>query len=217
MKAPAHDLRSSPLARAGAALYDFMNEPVERRLLGERRRQLLQDVRGNVLEVGAGTGADLPRFPRVTGLHIVLIDPSAAMLARARRRAQRLGLAVEFHQASGEALPLADESFDAVVFTLSLCTIPDPDKALAEARRVLRPEGSLLLMEHVRAGEPRLARWQDRLEPVWKLFLGCHPNRDTRKAVEAAGFRFEDVQQRLDPDIPIAIVRPQLSGTARRA
>lgn len=129
------------------------------------RRRLLAAVRGRVLDVGAGTGANLPRYPR-DAAEVVLLDPSPGMLERARRRATEIGALTQNREGRAEALPFADESFDTVVFTLSLCTIPDPDAALRQARRVLRPDGRLLVLEHVRAWRrasgpeiaPRVAR-----------------------------------------------------------
>ncbi len=139
------------------------------------------------------------------------------MLHRAMRRAERLGLRAEFHEASAEQLPFPDGSFDTVVFTLSLCTIPRPERALSEAWRVLRPAGRLLALEHVRAREPRLASWQGRVSPLWKVVAGgCHLDRDTRRSIEAAGFVLDAVEETLETGIALPLVRPQLFVVAHR-
>ena len=201
-----------------AALYDLATAGMERQVLGAHRRRLLAAARGRVLDVGAGTGANLPHYPRDRVSELVLLDPSPGMLHRARRRASDLGWEVQILETRAEHLPFGDETFDAVVFTLSLCTIPDPAGALQEARRVLRRNGRLLVLEHVRAREPGLATWQDRLTPLWKAVGGgCHPNRDTRAAIEAAGFTFESVEEFRERRIPVPIVQPELIGTARLA
>ncbi|HSR26229.1 MAG TPA: methyltransferase domain-containing protein [Candidatus Eisenbacteria bacterium] len=203
--------------RVGAALYDLLNARLDQRLFGDRRRRLLAVARGRVLDVGAGTGANLPHYRKdqVTGL--VLLDVGRGMLARAGARADGLGVPVELRLASAERLPFADASFDTVVFTLSLCSIPDPIRALREAGRALKPGGKLLVLEHVRAQDPGLARWQDRLTPLQKaLGSGCHPNRDTRRSIEAAGFVLESVEEWLETRVPVPWTRPWLQAVASR-
>ena len=201
-----------------AAGYDRVTAGLERQIFAAQRRRLLEAAGGRVLEVGAGTGANLPHYPRDRVSELVLLDPSPGMLHRARRRASDLGWKVEVLERRAEHLPFRDESFDTVVFTLALCTIPDPARALRTARRVLRRDGSLLVLEHVRAREPGLAAWQDRLTPLWKTIAGgCHPNRDTRATIEAAGFAFESAEEFRERRIPVPIVQPELIGTAHRA
>ena len=147
------------------------------------RRWVASRAHGVVVELGAGTGANLEWYRDVDRL--VLVEPSPAM----RKRLIPHAGAAEVVDATADALPLPDASVDAVVGTLVLCSVPDLPAALAEVRRVLRPGGSLLLLEHVRAADPGTARWQDRLDPAWRhLAQGCHPNRDTVAAVEDAGF-----------------------------
>lgn len=178
--------------RLFAAVYDRLNAPFEREVLGPRRAGLLAGLSGDVLDVGAGTGANLPHLPATA--RVVATEPDPAMRRRLVAKAARRLTPVGVDAAAAEALPYPDASFDAVVFTLVLCTVSDPARALAEARRVLRPDGRLVVLEHVR-GDGRLARWQDRLTPLWtRLVAGCHPNRDTRGAVEQAGFRFVHVE-----------------------
>jgi ubiquinone/menaquinone biosynthesis C-methylase UbiE len=203
--------------RVSAAVYDRMNDGMERKVVGERRRRLLEAAHGRVLDVGAGSGANLPHYPMDRVGELVLLDPGRGMLARARRRAEALSLSVELREASAEQLPFEDESFDTVVFTWSLCTIPDPIRALSEARRVLRPDGTLLAMEHVRAREPGLARWQARINPIWNVIgSGCHLDRDTRRSIEGAGFALESVEEGLETRISLPLVQPHLQVVARK-
>src|SRR2546421_214501 len=191
--------RSHLLGRVYAAGYDVFDSKAERGVLGERRQELLTQAGGRVLEIGVGTGANLAHYPREAGLELVAIDPDPGMLARAKRRAAQLGMAVELHQTGAYPLAFPDASFDTVVCTLCLCTIPDPARALGEARRVLRPRGRLPFLEHVRAKEPDLARWQDRLAPPWKILgRGCHPHRDIRAAIEASAFSFQRIPEGLE-------------------
>ena len=117
------------------------------------------------------------------------------MREKLRPKLSQARVPVEVSDAEAQELPFADDSFDAVVSTLVLCTVPDQQAALAEIRRILRPGGTLFFMEHVR-GEGTMARWQDRIEPLWmRLFAGCHPNRDSVAAIEAAGFRLESFER----------------------
>jgi ubiquinone/menaquinone biosynthesis C-methylase UbiE len=167
-----------------------------------------------VLEIGAGTGFNLPHYPAAID-ELVITEPAAGMLRRAKKRAAAVGRSVRAVQASSERLPFEDASFHTVVSTLVLCSVEDQDAAVAEVRRVLKRDGRLLFVEHVRAGEPRLARWQDRLERPWGLVAGgCHPNRPTLQAIEAGGFEVEELERGELPRSP-AIVRPLISGYAR--
>jgi SAM-dependent methyltransferase len=198
--------------RIFAALYDRLGRRAERGALGARRRELLRDADGRVLEVGAGTGANLPHYPAIREL--VLAEPDAAMRRRIGPRLGGLAFPVDLIDAAAEELPLPDASVDAVVSTFVLCSVDDPSRALAEARRVLRPGGRLLFIEHVRA-QGRAARWQDGLVPVWRLLAaGCHPNRDSVGAIRRAGFAVTALR-RVD-DVPAPpLARPIVAGVAQ--
>ncbi|HEY8424551.1 MAG TPA: methyltransferase domain-containing protein [Limnochordales bacterium] len=199
--------------RLFAALYDLLAPAAETAYYAARRAEIAGGATGRVLEIGAGTGANLPHYPAEAVL--VAVEPNAHMLRRARRKAAGHGRGATWVQAAAEALPFADESFDTVVSTLVLCSVTDPEVAARELWRVLRPGGTLRLVEHVRAEDPALARWQDRVTPVWRLIgAGCHPNRPTLAILERAGF--VTVQARLEPFGP-APVRPHVVAVLRKA
>jgi ubiquinone/menaquinone biosynthesis C-methylase UbiE len=199
--------------RGFAALYDRMLAGTEDAGLREMRRELLGRAHGRTIDIGAGTGANIDLFPGEVD-ELVLAEPSPHMAKRLRRRADSAGRPAQVVEAPAEQLPFAGESFDTAVFTLVLCTVPDPDAALREAARVLRPGGRLLFLEHVRAQSPRTARWQDRLMRPWRfLGAGCHCNRDTESAIERAGLRVEALERGRMPKAP-PIVRPLIRGVA---
>jgi ubiquinone/menaquinone biosynthesis C-methylase UbiE len=146
----------------------------------------------------------------------VALEPGPGMRARASHAAQAVREPVEVIDGTAEHLPFPDAAFDTVVASLVLCTVPDLAQTLAEARRVLRPGGTLRFYQHVRADDPRLARWQDRLERPWGwLAGGCHPNRDVMAAIAAAGFHVLE-QERFDFQLMPPLVRPHVLGVARR-
>jgi ubiquinone/menaquinone biosynthesis C-methylase UbiE len=165
----------------------FMNTKGTR----EERKGSLADVTGTVLEVGFGSGLNLPYYQK-TVTKVVGVDPSHASAHLARKRIAASSFPVEFVGLSAEKLPVADASFDSVVSTFTLCTIPDVAGALAEMRRALKPEGRFYFVEHGRADDPRVARWQDRLNGIeQKVFGGCHLNRDISALIRQAGFEIE--------------------------
>jgi ubiquinone/menaquinone biosynthesis C-methylase UbiE len=181
-----------------------------------KRHELLSRARGRTVEIGSGTGLNVDHYgPEVSEL--VLTEPDPHMMRRLRERAQESSRPVEAVQAPAEDLPFEDGSFDTATLVYVLCTVPDVDAALTEIARVLKPDGRLLFIEHVRSPDPGLARWQDRLHGPWKLFAnGCHCNRDTVAAIEASPLRVAELERDEIPKVP-ALVRPMVIGTARAA
>jgi ubiquinone/menaquinone biosynthesis C-methylase UbiE len=167
-------------------LYDLGMALADARGLGRWRRWLVGGAAGRVLEVGCGTGRNLPLYP--PSARPVAVDPEWENLLRARRRAP----AVPLVQARAEALPFCGGAFETAVASLVFCSVDDPGAGLAEVRRVLAPGGALRMIEHVRARRPWAARLQDLVQPLWtRATGGCRPNRDTERAVEGARFRIE--------------------------
>jgi ubiquinone/menaquinone biosynthesis C-methylase UbiE len=167
-------------------LYDIICSLVERGGLRRWRQHLVAGARGRVLDLGSGTGRNLPLLPG--GTNAVALDISLEALQRGRRRSAAVSLVV----ASAEALPFRGDTFDTVLSGLVFCSIDDPLRALEEIKRVLRAEGELRMLEHVRSTVPWRARLQDLLQPLWtRAAGGCRPNRDTERAVEAAGLRID--------------------------
>jgi ubiquinone/menaquinone biosynthesis C-methylase UbiE len=199
--------------RIFAAGYDTFQATMERNFMGKLRDEMLADATGRVIEIGAGTGVNLEHYPRsIDGL--VCTEPEEPMARRLRRKAVGSGLDVEVVEAPAESLPFEDDSFDTAVTTLVLCTVTDPAASLGEVARVLRPGGRLIFIEHVRAPDPGLAKWQDRLHPLWVRFgHGCHCNRATLEAIEASPLRVESHRRGRIPKAP-PIVRPLLTGVA---
>jgi ubiquinone/menaquinone biosynthesis C-methylase UbiE len=202
--------------RAFSAAYDRGFKGAEDAGLREMRRELLAQARGRVLELGAGTGLNLGHYPQ--GIEsLTMVEPDPHMTKQLRDKLGQSGRTAEVSvvEAPGESLPFPDGSFDSVVVTLVLCTVPDQAATLAEIKRVLAPGGQLLFLEHVRAHSPELAKWQDRLEGPWKFLAdGCRCNRDTVAAISAAGFAVADVDRGSLPKMP-TIIRPLATGSAR--
>lgn len=153
------------------------------------RTRVIGAAEGRVLEIGIGSGLNLPLYGAQVR-SVIGLEPSSALLHMARGRAATASVPIELLEASAEAVPLDTGSIDTVVTTWTLCTIPDAGRALAEMRRVLRPGGALLFVEHGRAPEPGVARWQDRLDPLWSRAAGgCHLNRKIDDLITSSGFR----------------------------
>ena len=164
-------------------------EPIQR-----QREKVVPRARGRVLEIGVGSGLNLPFYDRAKVDNLSGLDPSLGLQRRARQRAEAAGIEVEFIPVSSEEIPLADASVDTVVITYTMCSIPDVDTALKEMHRVLRPEGSLLFSEHGRAPDAGVVRWQDRLNPIWRRISGgCNMNRAIPDLLGAAGFKLDEL------------------------
>jgi SAM-dependent methyltransferase len=202
-------------ARASAAVYDPFLWAGERAGLREHRKQLLERSAGQTIEIGAGTGLNLAHYPDDLD-ELALVEPDAAMRGRLAGRLARSGRRARLVDAPAERLPFPDGSIDTVVSTFVLCTVDAPDLALLEIARVLKPDGQLLFIEHVRSDSPRLARWQDRLATPWRHFArGCRCNRATKELMVALGFELEDLDEPSWRAMP-AIVRPLIIGRARK-
>jgi ubiquinone/menaquinone biosynthesis C-methylase UbiE len=198
--------------RVFAAIYDRLQRRSEKQMMGRCRSELVAKARGRTLEIGAGTGANIPYYPEAVE-ELILAEPFEPMRRRLEVKLGESGKRARTLDAPAEALPLEDGSVDTVVSTLVLCTVDFPDRAMAEIARVLRPGGQLLFIEHVRSDSPRLARWQDRLETPWRHFAaGCRCNRDTVSSLAEAGFstEHEDVRWKGSPPI----VSPLVIGSA---
>jgi ubiquinone/menaquinone biosynthesis C-methylase UbiE len=184
-------------------LYDACCAVVERCGLGRWRRWLVGGAVGRTLDVGCGTGRNLPLVD--ARVRVIGLDPAHASLLAARRRAPGVPLV----RGDAQALPFRDGAFDTVLSGLAFCSVPDPARGLAEVRRVLKPGGTLRMLEHVRASGGLKARVQDRWQPLWtRLSGGCHWNRETERTVEAAGFRIDVATRRAKGDMRRFVARP---------
>jgi ubiquinone/menaquinone biosynthesis C-methylase UbiE len=200
-----------------ATLYDRSLLAAEEACLSQWRAELLQGLRGEVLEVGSGTGLNLPHYPS-TVTRLTISEPDLYMMEKLRKKTVLHGISqVEFSDASLERLPMKDESFDAVVATLVLCSVPEQQAALKEIYRVLRPGGLYAFIEHVAATDrPGRLKWQRRLEPIWKRIAGnCHLTRQTADAIVSAGFEMEWIKHDSIRKM-IPLVRPSIRGIARK-
>lgn len=202
--------------RGFSALYDRCFKASEEAGLRDLRRDLISAARGRVLELGSGTGLNLDLYPDSIE-DLTLTEPDPHMVKQLRKRVAESQSAAQVIEAPGEELPFEDDSFDTAVVTLVLCTVPNPTATLAEIKRVLKPGGQFLFLEHVRSPDSDLAKWQDRLEKPWRfLGDGCHCNRDTEAAIKTAGFELTGVEH---PELPKAppIVKPMARGSAHLA
>jgi ubiquinone/menaquinone biosynthesis C-methylase UbiE len=195
-----------------AATYDHQIKRIEQAGLGALRHDLLAEVSGRVLEVGGGTGANLVHYgPSVTSLTVT--EPEVPMLKRLERRVRDQSPTTTVLRAPAEDLPFEDGSFDVVVSTLVLCGVDDQPRAVREIRRVLRPGGRLLFLEHVRSSDPELARKQDRINWLNQLVVCCDCNRPTLETIEGAGFCVTTLQHTSLPKAP-SFGRPAIVGSA---
>lgn len=199
--------------------YDGFMRRSEEESLGRWRSELLSDVEGEVLDLGAGTGANVPYWPKGVA-HVVAAEPDAGMARRLRERVRmspHAAARIEVVQTPAERLPFGDEAFDVVVSTLVLCTVDDLDRSIVEARRVLRPGGRLVFIEHVASEKSALRLLGQRIaEPFWTpLAGGCRLTRRSHEAMEHAGFRLESLtRESMRGAMPV--VRETVRGTARK-
>lgn len=201
--------------RLFAAGYDRMMAAAEKAGLSQHRAELLASAEGRVLEIGGGTGANLKFYDRRVA-ELVITEPEEPMARRLERKLHAYPIPTRVIRAPAEQLPLESETFDCVVSTLVLCTVTDPVRALGEVRRVLKPTGRLLFIEHVRSDDPKLARWQDRLRGPWAwLGCGCQCNRPTVDTMRSVGFSITELRHGNLPKAP-PIVKPLAVGTAAR-
>lgn len=190
-----------------AATYDRSLGIAERLTLGPFRRLFGSRLRGETLDVAIGSGLNLPFYsPHVT--RAVGVDLSLEMLRQASQRAAELTRPLALVQADAEALPFPDASFDTVAISLALCTIPNPEAALRELARVCRPDGRIVLLEHVRSTARPLATLQRLLSPLNERAIGCHLDRETLALAESLGYEFEEGATRLFDAVRLAVARP---------
>jgi ubiquinone/menaquinone biosynthesis C-methylase UbiE len=193
-------------ARLWDTIVRLGGEPEQR-----HRDEMVGGLRGLVLEVGAGTGLNLSRYGPEA--RVVAVEPEPTMARAAADRAMEAEAEVAVLRGAAEDLPFGDATFDAVVVCYVLCSVADPDRAVSELRRALRPGGEIRVYEHVRSAHPGWARVQDVITPVWRRFgCNCHPNRDTAAILEAAGFEVDVRRFSFGPPAP---VRPHILGVAR--
>ena len=182
-----------------AFLYDFLEAPMEHMRFAAWRKRLRAGIRGKrALEVGVGTGKNLTYYP--VDVHITAIDLSPQMLARARKKANKMHLQVDLQEMDVQHLKFPDHSFDTVFATFVFCSVPDPVKGLCELRRVCKPEGKLLLLEHMRPGNPVLGLVFDALNPMVVRMMGANINRRTVSNIQQAGWQIK-VEENLSADI----------------
>jgi ubiquinone/menaquinone biosynthesis C-methylase UbiE len=199
-------------AKFFALTYDRQMAKTERAGLRAFRQGLLAGAKGQVIEIGGGTGANLPFYgPAVEAL--TMTEPELPMVRRLERKAREHAPAAKVLRAPAEDLPFDDDSFDVAVSTLVLCGVDDQPRALRELRRVLRPGGQLLFIEHVRSDDPRRAHLQDRMNWLNRLVVCCDCNRPTLGSIREAGFTITQVEHTALPKAP-KFVRPAIVGTA---
>ncbi|MBM14377.1 MAG: SAM-dependent methyltransferase [Halieaceae bacterium] len=169
----------------------------------KQREKVVPEARGQILEIGMGAGLNLPFYRTEQVDRVIGIDPCSTSWALAQPRAAMLGVPLQFIEGSAESLPLPDALFDTVLMTYSLCTIPDAKAALHEIRRVLKPAGRLVFCEHGEAPDAAVARWQQRVNPLWRRLLGgCNLNRPIARLITDAGFSIGTLDQMYLPGTP---------------
>jgi ubiquinone/menaquinone biosynthesis C-methylase UbiE len=199
-------------SRFFASTYDRFSKGSEKAGLAEMRRDLIAGASGDVLEIGGGTGANLGYYG--AGVEsLTVTEPAPPMLKRLERKAREQNSHATVLRAPAEDLPFEDASFDTVVSTLVLCGVDDQPRAVRELRRVLRPGGRLIFIEHVRSDDPRKAKMQNRMNPLNRFMVCCDCNRPTLETIRSAGFEVKELEQTELPKAP-PFVRPLIVGTA---
>jgi ubiquinone/menaquinone biosynthesis C-methylase UbiE len=195
-----------------AAIHDRMVDSEERAFRAALRSRLLSAAKGMVVEIGAGTGLNFPCYQPSSVREVVGVEPDPHMRRRAEPRAATAAVPIRIADGTAEALPVASKSADTIVSTLVLCSVDDPEGVIREWRRVLNPEGQVLLIEHIRSDDPWRSRLQDFITPLWRrLMANCHPNRPTLRAIESLGFEFRENERGAGRAPWIA---PMVSGVA---
>lgn len=199
-----------------ATFYDLLMRPTERACLGGWRQELLTPLSGRVVEIGAGTGANLAHYPAAVK-ELILSEPDSFMRDRLETKLRRLDRDGMIISTSAERIPFPGKTFDAAIATLVLCSVGNPEESLAELYRVLKPGGRLALIEHVVSPRPgRTCAWQRRLEPLWKRCAGhCHLTRDTLALVRDAGFSCDKIVRDTLHAVPF-FVAPAIRGIAEK-
>ena len=198
--------------RAFAFSYDFLGKSADRGVYKEYREYVAGQATGRILEIGAGTGANLGYYPADADL--TLSDPNPFMLERLERKASDQGISVRTDHHAGEELPYADGSFDTVVSTLVMCSVSDPARSIVEIARILKPGGDFRFMEHVRGEGFIRERFQDLMTPLWRAFGdGCHPNRSTVSTIRQSGMEIAETRSFTFGPYPF---RPHVAGVARK-
>lgn len=177
-----------------ARLYDLVLAPIEQTKFKKIRKDLVGKAQGRVLEIGSGTGVNFPYYQ--SALHVDAIEPDPYMNKKSLNRLEKSNISIQTHLVKAEKLPFADHTFDTVVGTLVLCTIPDSEKALKEVQRVCKPGGKVFLFEHVRVNHSTFGPLQDALTPVWsKVCEGCRLNQNTVELLQNAGFIIHTIEK----------------------
>jgi ubiquinone/menaquinone biosynthesis C-methylase UbiE len=199
-----------------ARVYQRFAASAERAGASDHRDRLLADLEGRVVEIGAGNGLNFSHYPS-TVTEVVAIEPEGYLRARATEAAARVPIAITVVDGTAESIPLPDDSVDAGVSSLVLCSVANPPAALAELCRVIRPGGQLRFYEHVAADSPGWAGWQRRCDPIWtRLAGGCHVTRRTEQAMRDAGFEIDECDRFLfQPSIITRLAAPHILGRAR--
>ncbi|MCT8136715.1 class I SAM-dependent methyltransferase [Anaerobacillus sp. CMMVII] len=175
------------MGKVFARYYDAFMKPVEDKFITSWRKELLTHARGKVLEIGAGTGINFRHYQHCD--KVIALEPNTYMIEKAEEKGKQASVPITIIEGRAEKLPFANEQFDTVVVTLVLCSVDNPTQAVAEMKRVLKPSGRILIIEHVKMQQPLFAILQNMITPLWKrLCDGCHLNRNTEQTVKDAGF-----------------------------